>query len=225
MRKGCRAGFWCLFQNARSPNHPAATLWLWTVAAPLAASRQRTRCRDRPQPQRSSRMLRAPYILEKAPQASPVPLPPASPPSNPLNLLHQIPIINHNRLNQPLQPFKQPSILLSFLPDKLLSQITHPAFKRLLIKHSKSFVFAVRHIRFVCEQRKLILIRRACIWAEALAVAALVAHIVYMDDLCHIHSRYLHCDVGAVWTDVYAVFADGGTAKAPVCFRFAAWFF
>ena len=28
-------------------------------AAPLAASRQRTRCRDRPQPQRNSRMLRA----------------------------------------------------------------------------------------------------------------------------------------------------------------------
>jgi len=51
-------------------------------AAPLAASRQRTRCRDRPQPQLGSRMLRAPYILEKEQKASPASLPPASLPSN-----------------------------------------------------------------------------------------------------------------------------------------------
>ncbi len=42
----------------RIARYPAATPWLCPVAAPLAASRQRTRCRDRTQPQRNSRILR-----------------------------------------------------------------------------------------------------------------------------------------------------------------------
>ncbi len=84
-------------------------------AAPLAASGQRTRCRDRTQPQRTSRMLRAPYILEKEQQASPMPLPLASlliPPSH--KRLYFMKFLHFNYENVIINPSK-----CAFLPTEM----------------------------------------------------------------------------------------------------------
>ncbi len=99
-------------------------------AAPLAASRQRTRCRDRPQPQRNSRMLRAPYILEKKQKASPAPLALAShfhlpPPAHPSKQLNQSP--QHYIFHTVPQPFAALHRMLSHPLLQTLPPSLYPA--------------------------------------------------------------------------------------------------
>ena len=57
------------------------------------------------------------------------------------------------------------------------------------------------------------------------AVAAFVAHIIYMDHLSHFHSRYFNGNICPVRTYVHAVFADLAAGKASLAFFFCVFFF
>src|SRR5699024_2814886 len=72
---------------------------------------------------------------------------------------------------------------------------------------------------------KFIFIRRACIWTEGPAVAALVAHVVHMDHLRHIHSRNLNGDIRTVRTYVHTVFTDFAAVQTSLRLAFRVFFF
>ena len=91
-------------------------------------------------------------------------------------------------------------------------------------RHEKAVVGAVFEIGFGCEQRQLILIRRAGPWAERFAVAALVAHVIDVNNLRHVDSGDRDRDVRAVRADFGTDFTDRRTGQTAVLFmNFDGW--
>ena len=68
------------------------------------------------------------------------------------------------------------------------------------------------------EQRQLILVRRAGPWAERFAVAALVAHVIDVDNLWHVDPGNRDRDVRTIRTDFGTDFTDRRTGQTAVLF-------
>ena len=90
------------------------------------------------------------------------------------------------------------------------------------IKAQEAVILAVIEIMLASEERELITIRSAVIRTERCAVAAFVAHAVYMDDLCHSLARHTNRDIRTVRTYLDAGLADRSALEAAIAFHAAA---
>ena len=90
----------------------------------------------------------------------------------------------------------------------------YPKRKILLIEQYESLIGALRERFQIAEQSELVLVRISGIWTEDRTIAAFVAHIIDMQDLGLVKSRYFYFHICTVGTDIYTVFADLITAEA-----------
>ena len=88
------------------------------------------------------------------------------------------------------------------------------------VEEEDAGVFALRHILRRLEEGELVVARLAGIGAELRAVAALVAHLVNVDDLVALVGHDDR-DVRAVRAGVHAVLADGGALQAALALTLA----